>query len=218
MRFIVSLAISLIFGGVCLAQAPSAFSASEISPEVFARIDGKSYKKNCTVPLSELRYVTLLYHGTDGKTHKGEIICNKAIADDLVEIFSELYKAKYPIESVRLVDEFDADDETSMTANNTSCFNYRTVAGQNKISSHGYGLAIDINPLYNPYVKKRKDGSSFVQPEAGAPYTVRSKNFPMKIDRNDLCYKLFKQHGFTWGGDWTSLKDYQHFEKTIKNK
>lgn len=189
------------------------FTIDMIDDALFDRIYGKSFKKNCTVPRDDLRYLTILYYGLDAEEHKGEIICNKKIASDLQEIFWELYLRQYPIESVRLIDEFDADDEKSMEANNTSCFNYRTVAGQKKLSKHAEGMAIDINPLYNPYVKERKDGSSFVQPEAGRPYISRGKDFPMKIDKNDLCYKLFKEHGFTWGGDWKSLKDYQHFEK-----
>lgn len=200
----------------CCQVTDDGFSVSEISDEVFERMKGKSYPEGCPVPLSELRYVQVLHYGTDGKVHPGEIIVNKDIAQDVMEIFQELYEAQYPIERMQLIDDYDADDERSMTANNTSAFCYRTVAGQKKISNHGYGVAIDINPLYNPYVKVRDDGSSFVQPEAGRPYTDRRKDYPMKIDKNDLAYKLFTQRGFTWGGDWQSLKDYQHFEKPKK--
>lgn len=215
LSFILIISISII-GGCALAQSSDDFSISEIGEEVEARIIGKSFPEGCSVPLSDLRYIRVLHYGTDGQTHHGELIVNKAIAKDILEIFSELYEAKYPIERMQLIDDFDADDEMSMTANNTSAFCFRTIAGQNKISNHGYGVAIDINPLYNPYVKTRKDGSSFIQPEAGRPYTDRSKVFPMKIDKNDLAYKLFTEHGFIWGGSWKSLKDYQHFEKPLK--
>lgn len=112
-----------------------------------------------------------------------------------------------------LVDEYRADDETSMRANNTSCFCYRTVAGSRKVSAHAMGMAVDINPLYNPYVKRRANGRLFIQPANADPYTHRERRFDYKIERGDLCHRLFLQHGFSWGGAWRSLKDYQHFEK-----
>ena len=173
---------------------------------------GKSYKDNCTIPLSELRYLRVLHYDFDGNVCQGELVCNKLISNDLLEIFEALFNARYPIERMVLIDEYDADDERSMTANNTSCFNFRTVAGTNKLSAHSRGMAIDINPLYNPYVRQVR-GKTVVSPSAARPYADRSKAFPHKIDRNDLCYKLFVAHGFRWGGAWRSSKDYQHFEK-----
>lgn len=189
------------------------FTIAEIDDDLFERIKGKSYKSNCTVPRSELRYLEVLHYTPSGEVKVGELICNKSIAEDLVDIFRNLYDAKYPIERMVLIDEYDADDTESMRANNTSCFNFRKVAGQKNLSKHAYGKAIDINPLYNPYVKARKDGSLYVSPENGKAYADRSKDFPMKIDKEDLCYKEFIKHGFKWGGDWKTLKDYQHFQK-----
>lgn len=212
------------YASTCHAAAPSlleravgeaidsCFTSQSISDSIFARMWKNSYKADCTVPRSELRYLKVLHYTIDGKIQVGELVCNKAIAKDLLEIFRSLYEAKYPIERMTLIDEYGANDEASMQANNTSCFNFRFVAGSKKLSNHSRGLAIDINPLYNPYVKQRKDGKLFVQPEAGRPYADRSKAFDYKITRNDLCYKLFKQHGFEWGGDWKYSKDYQHFE------
>ena len=136
-----------------------------------------------------------------------------ASAADLVAIFRQLYDAHYPIARMVLVDEYRADDETSMRANNTSCFCYRTVAGSRKVSAHAMGMAVDINPLYNPYVKRRANGRLFIQPANAEPYTHRERRFDYKIERGDLCHRLFLQHGFSWGGAWRSLKDYQHFEK-----
>lgn len=189
------------------------FAADTISDRVFARMWGKSYKKGCTVARRELRYVRVLHYTLDGKIKLGELVCNKAIANDLVEIFRELFRARYPIESIVLIDNYGADDERSMAANNTSCFNYRCVAGTKKLSSHSQGRAIDINTLYNPYVKRRADGTTSVRPAKGKAYANRNKKFSYKIDHDDLCYKLFVKHGFRWGGDWRSVKDYQHFEK-----
>lgn len=189
------------------------FVISEISDTIFERINGKSYKKGCTIPIVELRYLKVLHYNQKGEILLGEIVCNKSISSDLIDIFRALYDEKYPIERMVLVDEYDADDEKSMADNNTSCFNYRYVAGTKRLSNHSMGKAIDINPLYNPMVVKRKSGIIYVSPSAGKNYANRSADFMFKIDRNDLCYKLFKKHGFTWGGDWTSKKDYQHFEK-----
>ena len=153
------------------------------------------------------------YIDFEGRTQQGVMICNKTIAKDLSEIFAELYKAKYPIERIRPISEYGNDDERSMQANNTSCYCYRTVEGSNKLSKHARGLAIDVNPLYNPCVKRKKDGTLLVQPSTGMPYVNRSKKFKYKITQKDLCYRLFMKHGFKWGGAWRSLKDYQHFEK-----
>ena len=187
------------------------FYVKEIDDEIFSRIYGKSFKENCTLPREDLRYLHVLHRGFDGKIHEGEIICNQYIVYDLIDIFQKLFLANYPIERIRLVDEYNADDELSMRDNNSSCFNFRFISHTTRVSKHGLGLAVDINTLYNPYVKET-DGKKFIQPATAEKYTDRTKNFPYKIDENDLCYKLFKEHGFEWGGEWKSLKDYQHFE------
>jgi hypothetical protein len=140
------------------------------------------------------------------------MICNALIADTVVSILRQLFDARYPIQRMLLPDVYDADDETQMRDNNSSCFCYRAIAGGTKLSKHTRGLAIDINPLYNPYYKDRADGTRFVQPATAAQYCDRTKTFPYKIDQNDLCYRLFIQAGFAWGGNWKSTKDYQHFE------
>lgn len=149
----------------------------------------------------------------NGRQQQGTIICNKAISKDLREIFAALYQAKYPIERIRPISEYDDDDERSMQANNTSCYCYRPIAGSSRLSKHALGRAIDINPLYNPCVRRKKDGTLLIQPATGKPYADRTKSFNYKITKQDLCYRLFVQHGFRWGGSWHSLKDYQHFEK-----
>ncbi len=189
------------------------FYYEPITNEVFKRISGISYPVDCTVPLDELRYVGLMYVDFNGETQKGELICNKALAQDMVEIFYELYSNNYQLESVKLVDEYGGDDTASMLANNTSCFNYRVVEGTTRLSNHAKGLAIDLNPFYNPYITYNQDGSVNISPKGSEAYADRSGAFPYKIDESDLAYKLFKEHGFTWGGNWNSVKDYQHFER-----
>ncbi|MCM1494347.1 MAG: M15 family metallopeptidase [Bacteroides sp.] len=192
-----------------IANLNEAFYATTLSEEIKERITGISYPNYEPYGISydELRYVHVLHYNLDHEVKEGELICNQLIAEDLVEIFQELFNQEYPIERICLVEEYNGDDETSMRDNNTSCFNYRVIAGSSSLSNHSFGLAIDINPLYNPYVS-----GGFIQPATGAAYTDRSGEFPYKIDREDLCYQLFTEHGFTWGGDWSSPKDYQHFE------
>ncbi len=151
--------------------------------------------------------------GFDGQTHQGMLVCNKRISADLRQIFAELYRQHYPIERIRPISEYDDDDERSMRDNNTSCYCYRVVKGSKKLSKHARGLAVDINPLYNPCVRRKKDGTLLVQPATGKPYVDRSGKFKYKITASDLCYRLFLKHGFSWGGSWKTLKDYQHFEK-----
>lgn len=165
------------------------------------------------ISYEDLRYVHILHYNFDGQPTEGELICNESIAQDLVEIFYELYRNEYHIEKVVLIDEYDGNDVASMEDNNTSCFNYRVVDGSTSLSKHALGLALDINPLYNPYITYQEDGSENVSPSNGSAYVDRGTNFPYKIDENDLCYKLFIEHGFTWGGNWNSCKDYQHFQK-----
>lgn len=185
------------------------FSAEAVPAEVEARMRGKSYPEGATIALSELRYLRLSYVDFDGAPQTGEMVCNAAIADDLVAIFRALYEAQYPICSILLVDEFGGSDDESMKADNTSCFNFRTVPGSKSLSRHAFGMAVDVNPLENPYINR----SGVVMPAEGEPYVDRSRDFPHKITRDDLCCRLFLEHGFTWGGDWSDRKDYQHFEK-----
>lgn len=213
------------------------FSYGPLTDEVKARITGISYPvaesvapalaveavnlisddQIPAISYDDLCYMNVLYYDFNGEIQTGELICNNKLAQDFVEIFYELYLNEYQIEKIRLVDEYGGDDTASMLDNNTSCFNYRVVDGSTSLSKHAMGCAIDINPFYNPYVVFNKNGSgeTYISPEGSEIYADRSQNFPYKIDENDLCYKLFKEHGFTWGGDWNSCKDYQHFQKVI---
>lgn len=191
------------------------FYHAPLTEELRERITGKSYPDTdgpLAISYEELAYVHVLHYDFQAQVQEGELVCNQAVAQDLVEIFRALYENQYPIEKIRLIDAYGADDEASMADNNTSCFNYRPVPGTAKLSNHSYGYAVDINPLYNPYVRTR-NGEVLISPDNAAPYADRSADFPYKIDEADLCYQLFTAHGFTWGGAWNSSKDYQHFEK-----
>ena len=189
----------------------SSFYVSELPDSVWKNMQGKSYKEGCPVECKDLRYVHVMYVDFAGRSSEGELVVNKLIADDILDIFKQLYKAQYPIERIALIDEYDGDDEQSMSDNNTSAFNFRTIAGTDIVSEHGMGLAVDVNPFYNPQVKETENGVE-VSPEDAISYADRSGDFLYKIDHEDLCYKLFTEHGFEWGGDWETGKDYQHFE------
>ena len=195
------------FGGL-----DKCFAAEPVPDGVWARMQGKTYRENPYIGRGDLRHIRALHWDYDNRIHIGEMVCNKRIADRLVRILRQLYDAKYPIQRRLLPDVYDANDETQMRDNNSSCFCYRPVAGSTRLSKHARGLAVDINTLYNPYCKVRPDGTRFVQPVTAAKYCDRTWNFPYKIDHRDLCYRLFTQAGFRCGGDWTSRKDYQHFE------
>ncbi|MDD5017432.1 MAG: M15 family metallopeptidase [Eubacteriales bacterium] len=186
-----------------------------LNDEIKARITGMSYPaddENLAIGYDDLRYISLLYYDFDGNVQNGELIVNAVLADEVMEIFYALYQAKYPFTSIRLVDDYGepGDDNLSMAANNTSAFNYRYVTGSDTLSRHSYGAAIDVNPVLNPYI----DGDR-IAPENGARYADRTLDLPGMIDHDDLCYKLFVAHGWTWGGDWSGDKDYQHFSKDI---
>ena len=193
------------------------FSIDTISDALLQRMQtGGSYPKGCQVKRSDLRYLKLLHVDYNGATVCGEMVCNKAIARDLYDIFLELYRNDYPIERMELIDNYGANDEQSMAHNNTSAFCYRTVAGSTKLSKHAQGLAVDINTQHNPCVKYDANGRiTKIQPNTtvAKDYSKRSPRKAHMIDKTDLCYRLFTQHGFTWGGNWRRTKDYQHFEK-----
>lgn len=194
------------------------FTYRKLTPAVKEQIRGKSFPvSGSKISFSSLRLVTVKYYDFKGKTRTGKLIVNKKIARRTVKIFSELYKIRYRIQRIKLVDCYHADDNKSMEANNTSAFNYRVVEGTNKLSKHGMGMAIDINPRINPCIRGGK-----LEPANGRVYRTRNvkkckgKYKKYMIHKNDKVYRIFKKYGFSWGGDWKTLKDYQHFEYTGK--
>ena len=183
---------------------------------VYKRIAGRSYRENPNIGLSDLRYIKTLYYDFDGNIRSGEIIVNKTIAADIKDIFAELYDTKYQIRKMRLVDDYwesggsaTAADTRSMNDDNTSGFNYRTVAGTSTISTHGYGRAIDVNPFENPWCP---GGKLYSNQQASRDYVNRSAAKPHMIFAASDITKIFKKHGFRWLGE-TATRDYQHFEK-----
>lgn len=190
------------------------FYYEKVPASIKAVMRGSSYQQNDVVTWKDLRHVVVKHYNFSGKVKTGELIVNKKIAQDVVKIFYELYQQEYPIKSIKLIDDYDGDDEKSMEDNNTSAFNFRYVTGSStRISRHGTGMAIDINPRINPYVK-----GNTVLPANGKAYkdrnkkTCKGKYASEMIQADDRIVALFKEYGFSWGGDWDSLKDYQHFE------
>lgn len=188
------------------------FKVMPINDDIRALMKDCSMKKT-DIAVEDLRYLLVLHRDGEGNAIVGEMVCASSIADDLMEIFKALYQAKYPIEKMRLVDYYDGDDEASMRDNNSSCFNQRDITAGGRCSKHSFGLAVDINPRYNPYYKVKASGKVTVKPEESVEFLDRNATFPYKIEKGDLCYRLFKAHGFRWGGEWASSKDYQHFER-----
>lgn len=201
---------------VAAAGLDRCFASERISDETFARMRGRSWREGCPLKRSQLRYLRLLHRNAEGRAQMGEMVVNATIAARVVDIFRRLYERGYRIGRMVLIDEYGGDDEAAMRDNNTSCFNFRFQTGsRSRVSKHGLGLAIDINPLYNPYVRRRRDGTFHVEPSTGRKYAFdrdRRTDIPCKIDRSDAAYRLFTAAGFRWGGAWRSVKDYQHFE------
>ena len=141
--------------------------------------------------------------------HRGELVVHKDQARVVQDVFRALFRARFPIKRMQLVDVYGGDDDRSMAANNTSGFNCRTVEGSSSWSEHAYGRAVDLNPIQNPAVE---DGR--VSPPAGAGYLDRSRQRKGLIRGNDTVVRAFASIGWGWGGYWTSFKDYQHFSAT----
>ena len=199
------------------------FTSSEITEggSVYNRIYGQSYVENDYIALSDLRYLKMLHVNFDGEYQVGEMIVNKAVASDVMEIFETLCSEGYQIEKMYLIDNYWTGDATgsdwnSIDHNNTSCFCYRPATGSSKLSKHSYGLAIDINPQYNPYVSIQDDGSYKFSHDNAADYVYnRSSDMPHVITTSDRAYELFTAYGWTWGGSWSNPKDYQHFQISL---
>ena len=181
-------------------------SVTGLSAAARARMDGVSWHPGCPVSMDRLRLLRVSYWGFDGMAHQGGLVVNASAATALSRAFGMLFAARFPIRQMRVVDDFGGDDERSMLADNTSAFNCRQVPGSTVWSQHAYGLAVDVNPFENPEVR-----SGAVDPPAASAWADRSRSSPAMIRHGDAAWRAFSEIGWTWGGDWTSLKDYQHF-------
>ena len=188
------------------------FESYEIPDYIVTKMIGNSMPISNMekIDIRDLAYLQVTYWGFDEKSHIGEMIVNKKIAQEVLDIFKEVYENKYHIEKIRLIDEYGANDEESMQDNNTSAFCYRVVKNSKKLSNHSLGIAIDINPLYNPYIDGKR-----IEPANAGIYKDRNINVKGIIRKGDTLYNAFIKRGWKWGGNWKTKKDYQHFEKDI---
>jgi hypothetical protein len=168
-----------------------------------------SWRPGCPVVPGQLRAIRLSYAGFDGRAHTGEIIVNASVVPQVIEVFSILYRARFPIARMEPVDVFHGSDPQSMAADNTSGFNcrYADAPGPPQWSMHAYGLAIDVNTVQNPYVEVGVG----VQPPAGAAYADRSDIRPGMAYPGGILVSAFSSIGWGWGGNWAGSPDYQHF-------
>ena len=190
----------------------SAFNANitPITPDIKARmVKGHSWRRDCPVPLKNLRYIQVKYRDFNGYDSLGELIVHKSIAHDIVWVMEELYNIGYPIKQMRLVSDFNGDDWQSIEADNTSAFNCRKATGSKKWSKHAYGRAIDINPIENPYISRK----GHISHRESLKYRKRVASHSALLLDHSQATKIFKKYGFRWGGDWRYTKDYQHFFK-----
>lgn len=193
-------------------QEELTFSAEPIPEDVRARMWNVTISDESPVTFDDLSYLTISFIGYDGETHVGNMVVAASLAEEVLNIFRELYQVGFPIEKMVLPCEYGGVDEDSMTDNNTSAFNDRPLNESGALSYHQLGTAIDINPLYNPYINL---STLDVQPAAGEPYLDRGLSANGMIFYDGECVRIFKKYGWTWGGDWNSVKDYQHFEKRL---
>lgn len=181
-------------------------SVSVLTTAMRNRMTGVSWRAGCPVGLDQLRLLTVDYWGVDHAVHQGRLIVNATATSALTRAFRQLFAAQFPITQMRPIDEFGGSDEASMLADNTSAFSCAKVPGTTVWSQHSYGLAVDVNPFENPYVR---DG--VVDPPAAAGFVDRTRSNPQMIAHGDPVWRAFNAIGWYWGGDWRSLKDYQHF-------
>lgn len=180
-------------------------------PDVRAPTDselGETWRPGCPIDRSELRTVELDHVDLAGEHRRGTLVVHHDVGADVVDVFAELYAARFPIVMMVPVAHFDGDDDASMAAGNTSAFNCRTITGGTAWSHHAFGRAVDINPIQNPYVNAR-----VVLPPAGVDHVDRSQYHPAMIRPGDVVTDAFAEAGWRWGGEFTRIADFQHFER-----
>lgn len=214
LRGIAAVAIVAAVGAVMVHRAPAPTASADAStsrPTVYpvsAADLGATWRPECPVAPTELRRIDLDYLGFDGSTHRGQLVVNEDVVAEVIAIFGDLKRLRYPIETMRTVDHYPgADDELSMRDNNTSAFNCRALG--DGWSLHAYGRAIDINPLVNPY----NDSTGDLQPTTAARYLDRGRDDLGLLHEGDAAVQAFTNRGWRWGGDWSNPIDYQHFER-----
>ncbi|MBI2237608.1 MAG: M15 family metallopeptidase [Actinobacteria bacterium] len=185
---------------------------SPIPPDLVAEMRGTTWRPGCPIPIRDLRLLSLSYWGFDGEVHEGPMVVNGSVAEGVVSAFQRLFRDHFPIKHMALARRYrPKQDEPNTKRSITAAFNCRVIvtpAGPGTtLSVHSYGLAIDINPLQNPYVAD--DG--YVRNRYARPYRDRSQDLPGMIHDGDVVVGAFARIGWEWGGNWSGGKDYMHF-------
>ncbi|MDQ3788413.1 MAG: M15 family metallopeptidase [Actinomycetota bacterium] len=181
-------------------------SVAPVPADVLAR---STWQRSCPVAATDLRYLTMSFVGYDGREHTGEMIVNARVAAAVTRVFGHLFAARFPIEEMRVVAGAELTAPPTGDGNNTTAFVCRPAVGQKRWSAHAYGLAIDLNPFCNPYVR-----GDLVLPELASSYVDRSNRRPGMVEPGDVAVRAFTAIGWTWGGEWTTPRDLQHFTAT----
>lgn len=195
------------------------FTIENISNDLAKQmISTQVWNDSAPVHYTRLRLLTVCYFDFTGTEHvDGKLVVLDACAEEIINIFRELYSQKFPIAEISLMDKYNGDDNCSMSNNNTSCYNCRPIVNSNTISLHAYGVAIDLNPVQNPYISFNKEsGTATYKPIAGVEYANRMLVRLGKPNRQGMAEQvldIFARNGFYyWGGYWDTPIDYQHFQ------
>lgn len=190
-----------------LPALPGRGFASRVTTPAPDRVIARStWRRGCPVDRSDLSWLRLTFRGFDGVRHTGELLVNRSAADAIGGVFRRLYAARFPIEEMRITRRDELDAPPTGDGNNTGALACRPTTGGSAYSQHAYGLAVDVNPFQNPYVK-----GDVVLPELASSYLERGRMRPGMITADGPAVRAFRDIGWGWGGDWASLKDYQHF-------
>ena len=183
--------------------------AATVEPVPAAVLARSTWRAGCPVPVRELRYLTMSFRGFDGRAHTGEMIVNRSVADAVTRVFRSLYRARFPLEEMRVVARAELTAPPTGDGDNTTAFVCRPATGQRRWSAHAYGLAIDINPFQNPYTR-----GDLVLPELASSYVDRAHVRPGMVAPGDAVVRAFTAIGWAWGGEWSDPVDLQHFSAT----
>jgi D-alanyl-D-alanine carboxypeptidase len=198
---------ALLLAALALQPPPFAYSVARVTAVDLPH----SWHRGCPVATTQLRRLRVTYWGFDRRAQTGTLIVNVRAVSPLTRVFSRLYAKRFPIRRMRPIDAYGGNDERSLAADNTAAFNcrYAIASGPKRWSAHAYGLAIDVNPVENPYLLNGR-----VHPRAGRAYLDRSRMRRGMAVRGGLLVNAFASVGWQWGGRWASSPDYQHFSAT----
>jgi hypothetical protein len=198
---------ALLLAVLALQAPPFSHSVSRVTAADLPH----SWHRGCPLAPASLRRLRLTYLGFDGRAHAGALIVNAKVVGSLTRVFARLYAARFPIRRLQPIDAYGGNDERSLDADNTAGFNcrYAVAPGPKHWSVHAYGLAVDVNPVENPYVEGGR-----VHPRAGRAYLDRSRYRRGMALRGGLLVRAFADVGWQWGGRWSGSPDYQHFSAT----